>query len=134
MRAVLDANVIVSAALSQGGAPAQLLERWLHGAFELIVSPQLLDEVERALAYPKVRTRLEAGAAAQLLSLLEELAERAEDPDTAAPVRSPDPADDYLIALAASAHATIVTGDAHLIELEGAVPVVSPRAFLDSLD
>lgn len=134
MRAVLDANVLVSAALSQSGAPAQLLERWLHGAFELIVSPQLLGEVERALAYPKVRDRLEEGAAAELLLLLGELAEQASDPDTAAPVQSPDPADDYLIALAASIRATLVSGDAHLLELEDAIPVVSPRAFLDSLD
>lgn len=134
MRAVLDANVLVSAALSPSGAPAQLLEKWLHGDFELVVSPKLLEEVERALAYPKVRRRLDDDAAAELLLLLDELAEHAEDPDTPISARSSDPADDYLITLAASAHATLVTGDAHLLELEGSLPIVSPRAFLDSLD
>jgi len=27
----------------------------------------------------------------------------------------------------------VETGDAHLLELEGSIPVLSPRAFLDSL-
>jgi len=45
-----------------------------------------------------------------------------------------DPKDDYLIAAAASAHATLVTGDAHLLELERSIPVLSPRVFLDSVE
>jgi len=39
-----------------------------------------------------------------------------------------------LIAAAASAHAALITGDAHLLELEGSIPLLSPRTFLDSLD
>ena len=69
----------------------------------------------------------------QLLSALDELGEHARDPDTPAPVQSRDPADDYLIALAASAHATLVSGDTHLLELAAQIPVMSPRTFLDSL-
>jgi predicted nucleic acid-binding protein len=44
-----------------------------------------------------------------------------------------DPKDDYLIAAAAAARATLVSGDADLLELEGSIPVLSPRVFLDSL-
>lgn len=135
MRAVLDANVIVSAALSRSGAPPQLLERWLHGGFELVVSDALLREVERALEYPKVRRRLDGDSAARFLAVLEELAEHAEDPTgSALALRSRDPDDDYLVALAASSQATLVTGDAHLLELGAAMPIVSSREFLDSLD
>lgn len=103
------------------------------GEFELIVSPALLAEVERALAYPKVSARMDHGVSEQLLALLRPMAEQAPDPATPPPVPSRDPQDDYLIALAASAHATLVTGDAHLLEFEGSIPVLSPRAFLDSL-
>jgi len=39
-----------------------------------------------------------------------------------------------LIAAAASVHAALITGDAHLLELEGSIPLLSPRTFLDSLD
>lgn len=110
-------------------------ERWLLGELELVVSPLLLEEVERALAYPKVRARVEPMEASRLLALLDALGEHVPDPEGGNPAaRSRDPDDDYLIALAASARATLVTGDSHLLDLEGSIPVVSPRAFLDSLD
>lgn len=134
MRAVLDANVIVSALLSPSGAPALVIEKWLVGGFELVVSPRLLEEVNRALAYPKVRRRLHGDAHAQPVALLEEFGEHAPDPASRHTVRSADPGDDYLIELAASAHATLVSGDRHLIELEGRIPVLTPRAFLKSLE
>lgn len=133
MRAVLDANVIVSAVLSRTGAPARVVKRWLLGEFELVVSPLLLEEVERALAYPKVLARVDADAAARILMVLDEAAEHADDPPALPSVVSRDPHDNYLIALAASARATLVTGDAHLLELEGSIPVVSPGEFLDRL-
>jgi predicted nucleic acid-binding protein len=61
------------------------------------------------------------------------LAEQVEDPSGEPIITSRDPKDDYLIAAAASASASLVTGDAHLLELEGSIPVLSPRAFLGSL-
>jgi len=62
------------------------------------------------------------------------LAEWVEDPETSPSVQSRDPKDDYLIAAAGSARATLVTGDADLLELAGSIPVMSPRAFLESLE
>lgn len=58
MRAVLDPNVLVSAVLSPRGAPADVLRAWHDGRFELVVSPHLLDGLERVLAYPKLRPSL----------------------------------------------------------------------------
>ena len=63
MRAVLDVNVLVSAILSPTGAPARLLLAWRTGAFELIVSPALLAELNRALEYPKLRRLVPAADA-----------------------------------------------------------------------
>jgi len=48
-------------------------------------------------------------------------------------VHSRDPDDDYLIALASAHRAALVSGDKHLLALEGEIPVFSPRAFLDLL-
>ena len=59
MRAVLDANVLVSALISRGGAPAQLLEAWRSGSFELVVSRGLLAELRRVFEYPKLVRRLD---------------------------------------------------------------------------
>lgn len=133
MRAVLDINVIISALLSPGGSPAIVLRSWLDGAYELVVSSQLLAELERALTYPKLRARITAAEAADVVELLRRGAQLIEDPGHAPDVRSPDPGDDYLIALAASARAVIVSGDEHLLSLAEHLPVYSPAAFLELL-
>ena len=130
MRAVLDPNVIISGLLSPHGAPAEALARWREGRFEVVVSPLLLEELGRALAYPKLRKRVSAEDAGAAVSWLAGGATPLDDPVVAAPARSADPGDDYLIALAAEAHAALVSGDRHLLDLRGRIPVYSPRAFL----
>ena len=52
----------------------------------------------------------------------------------AAPVRSRDPGDDYLIALAYSRKAVLVSGDRDLLELADRMPVFTPVEFLRWLD
>jgi putative PIN family toxin of toxin-antitoxin system len=133
LRFVLDANVLVSALLSGVGAPARLVERWLDGDFELIVSAQLIDELERTLHSPKISKRIPKGDAAEFVALVEGLADVARDPADPPSTRSEDPDDDYLIALAAAERARLVSGDSHLLVLEDAIPVLSPRAALDLL-
>lgn len=134
MRAVVDPNVLISALLSPRGSPAQVLQEWLDGAFELIVSPLLLAELERALGYPKIRDRITADEAEQLLDLLGAGAQMRKDPSDPPAARSPDPGDDYLLALAAATQAAIVSGDRHLLDLDGDLPVYAPAAFLALLD
>lgn len=134
MRVVLDVNVLVSAALSSEGAPARILVAWLNGAFELVVSAKLMEELERVLAYPKISRRIADDDAQRFVRLVAEQALLVPDPDDDPPVRSPDPGDDYLIALAAVADALLVSGDAHLVSMLGDAPIQTPRQFADSLD
>ncbi|MEX1009533.1 MAG: putative toxin-antitoxin system toxin component, PIN family [Acidimicrobiia bacterium] len=134
MRAVLDPNVLISALLAPGGSPAKVLRAWLDGAYELVVSALLLMELERALGYPKLRDRVDNLEAAELVDLLGREAQMFDDPANAPAVRSPDPGDDYLIALASAAQAVIVSGDRHLLTLVEALPVYSPAQFLALLD
>jgi putative PIN family toxin of toxin-antitoxin system len=134
MRAVLDANVLVSAVLSRAGLPATILVRWLGGDFELIVSPLLVDELARVLAYPKIAARVTAQDAAQFVHLLGNGAVLLDDPPDPPPVRSRDGHDDYLVALARSASAVIVTGDADLLSLGPRIPVFTPAQFTTMLD
>jgi putative PIN family toxin of toxin-antitoxin system len=130
VRAVLDVNVIISALLSPSGAPARVIRAWLEGRFELVVSPLLLGELKRALAYPKLRERIGVVEARRVLEWFATSALVAEDPRHPPPVRSPDPGDDYLIALAHAERAVLVSGDQHLLGLEGAIPIHSPARFL----
>ena len=133
MRVVLDANVLVSGLIARAGPPARLLELWLDGAFELIVSPKLLAETEKTLAAPKLFDRVTPEDVAELRDLLEQHAEKLDDQAITGPLRSVDPDDDYLLALAAAADAHLVSGDRHLLDLAGSAPVLTPRAFLELL-
>ena len=134
MRAVLDPNVIISALLSPAPSPAKLLRAWQQGEFELIVSPILLGELATALAYPKLRKRITCEEARRLVEWLAAGAVTAGDPGEQPPIQSPDPDDDYLIAVAHGERALLVSGDKHLLGLAGDVPVVSPAEFLVLLE
>ncbi len=134
MRAVLDPNVIISAPLSPSGSPAIVLRAWQHGAYELVLSPALLAELDRALAYPKLRARITAEESREVLELLAASARMADDPIEPPAVRSPDPDDDYLVALAQDERAMLVSGDRHLLGLAGRIPVCTPTDFRRLLD
>ncbi len=133
MRAVLDANIGISALLSPQGAPARVLLAWEEGAFEAVVCDQLLAEIRRALASPKLRRRIKADDADAVVEWLRRSAIVAPDPQRPPPVSSPDPGDDYLIALAAEQRAVIVSGDGHLLGLAGRLPVYPAADFLELL-
>jgi putative PIN family toxin of toxin-antitoxin system len=125
--------VVISGALSPGGAPAEVLRAVARGEFELIVSDALLHELGRAFAYPKLRRHIDESGAAGLVRWMADSATVVVDPDSDPPVHSRDPDDDYLIALASAHRAALVTGDKDLLALEGEIPVFSPGAFLDLL-
>ena len=125
MRAVLDPNVLIAALLSPHGTPATLIVRWLAGDYELAVSEQLLDELGRVLAYPKIRARISEEDATEFIERVRANAELIDDRPTPH-ARSADPSDDYLLALAEAAHALLVSGDKHLLDLADAFPILTP--------
>jgi uncharacterized protein len=133
VRAVLDPNVIISGLLSPTGNSAHLLKAWEQGEFELIASPALLKELQRALAYPKLRRHISEREAVRVVRWLTESATVVLDPAEQPPVRSADPGDDYLIALAASRQAILVSGDKHLLDLADRIPILEPALFLKHL-
>lgn len=137
MRVLLDANVLISAAIRPRGTPglviAALLER---DAFELVLSPRIVAEVESALRLRKIRKYLrEPDQALLWLADLAALADLADDTGRAKGVCR-DPDDDAVLSAAIEGRAdVIVTGDADLLALgehEG-IAIVTPRAFLDLL-
>jgi putative PIN family toxin of toxin-antitoxin system len=137
LRAVLDANVYVSAFVRPEGPPGQLIERFLRdAAFEIILSPAIVEEVLQALAYPKVRKHIRANVDPELwfediVVLAQFIAGEHEVHGV-----SDDPDDDKYIAAGVEGRAAfVVSGDPDLLairEHEG-LRFVTPRAFLDLL-
>jgi uncharacterized protein len=137
IRAVLDANVYVSAAVRPAGPPGQIIGRFLRGgAFEIVVSQAIVDEVLRALTYPKVRKYIRPGLEAELwfedIVILSHLVVVGDDFESV----SKDPDDDKYIAAAIEGRAGfLVAGNSHLLDLKeyDGIRIVSPRVFLDLL-
>jgi len=134
VEAVLDTNVIVSALISPRGAPAEIFSAWQRGRFTYVTSPPLLDELARALSYPRVRKFLtwtdeERGEFLEALAY----AARLVIPTIELNVLSDDPDDNRVLEAAVAVGAShVVTGDRHLLDLESyeQVEIVSPARFL----
>lgn len=134
-RVVIDTNVFVSALIGkQGSAADQVLRAFIEDKLEVVVSPELLDELERVLARPKFRQHVDASQAREYLERIRRHGTIVEDPDPAPPVTR-DPGDDYLVALARQEHAdAIVSGDLDLREAGLADPAVwTPREAAERL-
>jgi putative PIN family toxin of toxin-antitoxin system len=130
-RAVLDTNVLVSALISPGGPSAAILLELRAGAFELVISPVILEELADVLARPKLRTRVSPAQAAAYVAVLGAESAFHDDPPPAGLGLCADPDDEFLIDLARSAGAdAIVSGDAHLHDLRATLPVMTPAEFL----
>ena len=133
MRAVVDVNVLISGVLSANGPSAEILRAGRDGRFELVVSEMLLAELERALGYPKLRKRIPAEKAAAFADWVRGHGTVVEDPQSPSPFSSRDPDDDYLLALAISRRAYLVTGDQDLLVLGDDLPILTPAQFASEL-
>ena len=134
LRALLDANVLISAAIRPSGPPGQIVIALLAQRFELILSPVIIEEVERALALPKVRKYLrEPKEALRWLADIVAIADLVQDTGKVAGICR-DPADDAVLAAAVEGRVgAIVTGDDDLLALGEyrGIEIVTPRRFLE---
>ena len=134
LRVVLDVNVLVSAALDRPGTPARIMPEWYAGAFELVVSPRLLEELRDVLGRPKIERRVSVPHVSDFLAALESTGILVTDPPLAERLVPSDPHDDYVVALARAGRAhVIVSGDSDLLEADTEPPAYSPREFLTRL-
>jgi putative PIN family toxin of toxin-antitoxin system len=137
MRVVLDANQFISAVLVPLGHPAQILQAWRAGRFELALSPAILSEVRRVLLYPRLQKK-HGWDEKQIDDFMAGIIEAATlMPGTLSVQAVPDdPTDDKYVACALEASAQyIVSGDQHLTRLKRyqGVEIVTPASFIESV-
>lgn len=134
-RAVLDPNVLISGLISPGGPTGRILALLRDGAFELVTSLLLLDELDGVLRRPKFRRHVTEDEVAEFVDAIRRQIELLEDPPATQPRLSEDPNDEYLVRLARSARVDhLVSGDPHLTLLRGSIPVLTPREFLKLIE
>lgn len=139
IRAVLDANIYVSACIRPQGPPGRILRLLLDDqAFQLVGSDAIFDEVRRSLKYPQVRrylslTSVESDRWIIALALI------AEPTEGRLKIRAveKDPDDDKYLAAALEGRAGyLVSGDSDLLELHEykGVSIVTAREFLSVIE
>ena len=129
-RVVLDTNVLISAVLSPLGKPFACLS-WVLDNATLIVSRELLDEVETRLARPKFSKYVDESRRRAFVADLALSAVQVEIPGTLRVCRDPD--DDKLLEVAVIGRADcLVTGDQDLLILNPfqGIPILTPAGFL----
>jgi putative PIN family toxin of toxin-antitoxin system len=137
IRAVLDTNIFISGAIVKEGVPGQILEAWLRGEFTLVTSRLILEELKKVFAYPKIQTKYKIPQADvdDFIQLVEEGSVLTPG-RLAVKVVHEDPDDDIIVSCALEGSADcIVTGDPDLLKIEqhGPIKIITPRAFLSSL-
>lgn len=131
IRVVADTNVYISA-LMFGGLPAMFLDLALAGALTLVVSTQLLDELDE-----KLRGKFAVGAtdASAIQSRLLNAADRVE-PGITLHIIHDDPDDNRILECAVAGRANaIVSGDRHLLRLRSheGILILTTRQFLEAI-
>lgn len=136
MRVIVDTNVLLSALLNPHGVPALLIDAWRAGRFTLITSRDQLLEFGDVARRPTMRNYIVPAQVGLFINDLRQLAEVLINLPQIE--RSPDPADDFLLAMAeAGAADYLVTGDRHgLLQFgsHGRTQIVSARRMATLLD
>lgn len=130
MKIVLDINVFISGVFFSG-PPYQLLKAWRNQEFQIVISPEILDEYHRvgkelSAKFPLV----DLDPILKLIIAKTELIEAASLDEAVCD----DPDDDKFFAGAIAGEAMlIVSGDKHLLKMSGyqGVEVIRPRQFVD---
>jgi putative PIN family toxin of toxin-antitoxin system len=131
LRAVPDPNVLIAAAIKPTGLCRELLDAAIAGAWQPVVSPLLLSELEEVLRRPKFRATITDVTIREFVAGLAAISEIATDPPPTATL-SRDPKDDYLLGFALAANVDVlISGDHDLTDLEDpGVRIQTPRHFL----
>jgi putative PIN family toxin of toxin-antitoxin system len=136
MRAVLDTNVVISATLIRGGNEDQILRAWQRGAFDLVLSPEILEEIGRALLYEKLQ-KFQWMSEEEIVALLEALGQESILVLGRVAVKiCRDPEDDKFLAAAIEGQARyVVSGDKDLLAVKAyrGIRVLRPATFLKIL-
>ncbi|MFQ5710872.1 MAG: putative toxin-antitoxin system toxin component, PIN family [Candidatus Geothermarchaeales archaeon] len=137
VRVVLDGNVWVSA-IVWGGIPARIVGAAEEGAIEILLSEEILVEINRILKYGRLRGIYEEAGVKreEIIAVLSRIG-RFVDVTTKLDVVKEDPTDNAFIECAVDGRAGyLVSGDGHLLSIREYknVKVVSAKDFIKVIE
>jgi len=135
VRIVIDTNIIISGLMVVPSLPARILDLWWEKELRLITCEEQVSEIREVTRRPHIKPRVRPALARKFVNAMRKSAiflDGLAEIDV-----SPDPFDNYLLALAQAGEADfLVTGDKDdLLEFErfGATHIVTARQFLENL-
>ncbi len=139
VRAVIDTNLFVSGLFANQGYTYQLQELWLAGAFELVVSEKILNEIHRTLQKPQIKQRLllQEGEELAIAELIRAKATVVTTDRYQTDKITEDPTDNKFLACALEADADyVVSGDNHLLALKHfhRIQIVDVKTFIEKIE
>jgi putative PIN family toxin of toxin-antitoxin system len=138
IRAVLDRNVVVTAALSEGKCAELLRRARLRNGFELVWSPPIIAECLRVIAYPKLAGKFRTDPRVLVERAMDGSRMVATELLPAIDVVKADPADNVFLAtvLAGGARWVVTRNTRHPTPLDGyaGLRIAVPAVFLAELD
>lgn len=137
IRAVIDANQFVSALLKPESNPAEILKLAREGKIQLVISPDIVNEIRAVLLYPKIMKR-HRRTSEQIELFLKRLLKTAVVTHSRASldIIKDDPSDNKYLECAVDGRADyIISGDCHLTDLRSfhGIKIVTPSQFLKTL-
>jgi putative PIN family toxin of toxin-antitoxin system len=134
MKVVLDANIYVSSMVNTQGNPKRIISAWQQGAFDVLISSAILDEIERVLRYPRIvkRHKQDETAIQRFLKLLENEAIIVEPTDVLGIVKDDESDNRYLECAVKGKAQYVISGDKHLLEIGEyrGIVILPPAAFV----
>ena len=134
MNVVLDANIFISALITEGGIPARILAHWRSGDIDVVASPAIIEEVRRVTGYPKLLNRYARirENRDEFIATLSEIAIVVEPTEKLTVVREDESDNRYIECALAGNAEYLVSGDSHLLDVAEyrGIKMVPPATFL----
>jgi len=137
IKAVVDANLLVSAFISPFSYPREIERCWRRGEFILVTSREIVEEINRVLHLPRIQVKYhlaESDIQAFVLTLIHK--GNCVSGELALKGVAPDPGDDKIISCAIEGEAQfIVTGDKALWQLKEyqGIKIINAEEFIKVL-
>jgi putative PIN family toxin of toxin-antitoxin system len=133
---VLDTSVWISGVFFRRGIPASILRAWRDQRFEIVFSPETLDELERKLQEKASGFGADPALVREWITYIGTFAHVIPSTVTISGVCR-DPDDDKFIGLALSSGASYIVSSDHdlqVLDEYRAIKVLSPREFAEWLE
>lgn len=135
MRVVLDTNLLISALISEQGAPARLIDAWDERRFVLVSSGEQLDEFKMVTRRKRLAPFIERSDAGRFINQIR--AEALILGDLPQVDRSTDPADNFLLAMAEAGEVDYLVSDDRrgvlALAQHGRTQIVTARTMIKTL-